>query len=507
MAYFDNICQLSYIQMAYSGFLGLFYLFFPYATYRLFDKILAVIYEQIGLYYLRCKSPTHHKTKAAMMICKVKIKGSRSMKYVLIFLVVFYFPSTFALVCKESFSVEEIEKQEDFLRRADEQLEKALQKIRKSPEEPVLKVQGFKPIYYRGVDQAREFNEVAKYLRAIQADPEKTHIPYFADQVGKTITNFENSFRKHNQDNFKFLAERLQILEELKREARKRVEDQNVTYDWWSVFNLRLSIIASSKFDVIHSINQARRRGKFKDSAEGVKAGVEIAHNGEYSTNPVKTHEDMQELLSYAKDNHLSQDFIFMQTFTSKQEKFLEAIMFFTTDELGIMAFNKLEDHSHFVGVSGGPLIVDGLKRGSVGYFIHDVVHIKRVLPYSTEVFQKVLERIGNILNKADREKAELALFMYRHETNFDFGLNRYFKMKNIHLFSRSELSGFRANVKKSARELIGSDVFFDPMKRFLNHEDIQEMLPESVNINNPEEVKKFLNEAVGIFVDIVISH
>ena len=47
MAYFDNICQLSYIQMAYSGFLGLFYLFFPYATYRLCDKILALFTSKL----------------------------------------------------------------------------------------------------------------------------------------------------------------------------------------------------------------------------------------------------------------------------------------------------------------------------------------------------------------------------------------------------------------------------------------------------------------------------
>ena len=443
-----------------------------------------------------------------MMICKVKAKGLKSMNYFLIFFIsVFFFPSAFASVCEESFSADGIDRR-DFLRRANEELQQALKGIRENPQEPVLKAQGFKPIYYRGVDQAREFNEVANYLRAIQADPEKTHIPYFAGQVEKTIADFEKGLRQHNQDKPEFLAERLKILEVLKGEARKRVADQTVTYDWWAVFNLRLSIVASSRFDVIRSINQTRIRDKSKDTAERVKAGIKIAYNREYSTNPVKTHEDMQELLSYAKGNRLSHDFFFMNTFTSRQEKFSEEIMFFTTDELGIMAFNKLEDHSHFVGVSGSPLIVDGLKKDSVDYFIHDLVHIKGELQYRTEVFQKVLERIGNISNKADREKAELALFMYRHEENFDFGLYKYFKMKNnIYLFSQSKLSDFRANIKKSARELIGSGTFFDPMKRFLDHEDLQEMLPESVNINNPEEVKNFLNEAVDIFVDTVITH
>ena len=118
------------------------------------------------------------------MICKVKTKGFKSMKYFLIFIAVFYFSSAFASVCEESFSVDEIDRM-DFLRRADEQLKQALKEIRENPEEPVLKAQGYKPIYYKGLDQAREFNEVARYLRAIKADPKNTHIPYFADQIEK----------------------------------------------------------------------------------------------------------------------------------------------------------------------------------------------------------------------------------------------------------------------------------------------------------------------------------
>ena len=111
---------------------------------------------------------------------------------------------------------------DDLLRRASRKLEQDLQAIRNSPQERLLREQGFKRSYYAGVDQTREFNAVAEHLRKIKADPKRTHIPYFADQVEKTIADFEQAFRKHNQDNPEFLEERLKILEELKKEARKK---------------------------------------------------------------------------------------------------------------------------------------------------------------------------------------------------------------------------------------------------------------------------------------------
>ena len=245
------------------------------------------------------------------------------MKYVLIFVVVFYFPSSFARICKESFSIGGIDKQEDFLRKADKELEKALRKIRKSPEEPVLKVQGFKPTYYKGVDQAREFNEVAKYLRAIQADPEKTHISYFASQIEKTLTDFEKSLRQHNQDKPEFLEERLKLLEALKTEAQRRVEDQNVTYDWWADFNLRLSMITLNS-DLIR---------EYKQLISGHK---QISEESFFNLS----------LTNVGGLNYFAQN----------KKYFPQKVMFFTTDELGIMAFNKLEDHSYFIGVSGIPV-------------------------------------------------------------------------------------------------------------------------------------------------------
>ena len=504
------------------------------------------------------------------------------MKYFLIFIVVCFFPSAFARICEESFSADG----SDFLRKSDEELNQALKEIRENPQEPVLKAQGYKPTYYKGVDQAREFNEVAKYLRTIKADSEKTHISYFADQVEKTIADFEKGFRKHNQDNLEFLKERLKLLEALKTEARKRVEDQNVTYDWWATFNLRLSIITSES-DFIRDMLYMKYRYRLgeDDPVFREKAGIEITYNkhlaqiieeamnsyphktirlfknwqkkfaqlnpeevlfgedytsrkleillfqvtdhpvdrvaevskivqeqGWYNINTLKTHDEMQELLlsniepsGLTSALDLTGEVLGMRAFIQTKENFPQEVMFFTTDELGVMAFNKLEDHSHFVGVSGVPVDVDGSKMKAFEFSSHDLVHIDAGKRSKGEVSQNVLERIDNISNKADREKAELALFMYRHENKssvFSQELKDYYTGARTNL-SPSEWQNLIDNTKKATQEMMEGE---DVPNRFLNSNDLQGILPESVSINDPEKVKKFLKESADVFAGILLA-
>ena len=488
-------------------------------------------------------------------------------------------------------------------RKAEVKLEQELQAIRNSPQESVLKEQGFKPTYYRGVDQAREFNEVARYLRTIKADPKKTHIPYFADQVDKTMADFEKGFRKQHQNNPEFLTERLKILEALKKEAQKRMKDENVTYDWWADFNLRLAMIgsASDLVNTIHKpLNRQRIFSRFKDNPiERKKAGIEIAYNkqlakvireemnrykekdsrlfqelqkeferlnpedfsfkGAYTSqelerilsklgdnneslffgslfsstkesvlngvvkqeglynndevlniNTLKTHEGMQEALSlrnikaFLEENERnnSYDIHNIRNFIDLKENFPETVMFFSTeDELGIMAFNKLKDDSHFVGVSGSRVTADGRRMSPLSFFNHDVDHI--LLSGQKGLRQNISERINNISSRSNREKAELALFMIRHENQyrqFHRELSEYYKGINNNL-SQSELSQLRIDAREAIKKpLMRRDTrFFDP-------NDLQGMLPDSVNVNDKEEVKKFLTELADVSADILLA-
>ena len=442
-----------------------------------------------------------------MMICKVKTKGFKSMKYFLIFfIVVFFFPSAFARVCEESFSADGIDKG-DFLRRADEELKQALKEIRENPEEPVLKAQGYKPTYYKGLDQAREFNAVAKYLKTIKAEPAETHIPYFSDQVEKTLADFEKGFRKHSQGNPELLEEGLKQLEVLKIEARKRVADQNVTYDWWATFNLRLPIM-TSEHGFIYSMLRQKFGISIFDSEKDIKRKKEL-----YAIGTVNTHEKAQEFFSNSNLDKIG-NFLSstkrnaIRSFNRIRNSFPEEIMFFTTDELGIMAFNRLKDNSRFIGVSGISLPADGTIQSPFEFFTHDLAHIAVDLDVVAAITpQNVSKRISNTFSSQfDREKAELALFMYRHEVGHQFfpiELQKYYTTgETAHFFRPLSPKEIKRSTKTAARDMTTNS--FD---RFFDSDDLQGLLPESVNIDQAGSVMGYLHESAEVFADILLAH
>ena len=448
---------------------------------------------------------------------------------------------------------------------------------------------------------AREFNAVARFLKTIKADPKHTHISYFSDQIGKTITDFEKSFREYHQYKYnpRVLEERLTILESMKAEAEKRIEDQNVTYDWWAVFNLRLLLI-SEEPSLIQEMFEENRKllESLRNPTARQEADIEIAYNkelakqidrvlrtgtvfprrekltssqhsqfrreleelnleeilfeGDYTsqklesilsrltnTKPqvnylehaltttieakglfygdidiLKTHEETEELLSSAfrsssEDKKIEgskgkKDII---SFIRIKEKFPEGIMFFTTDELGIMAFNRLEDKAYFVNVSGKPLTADGYSMNPFRVFGHDVTHITLLKDYpnlGSKIHRKMLERIDN-MSKSDREKAELALFMYHHESGFITlrrVLKEYYKGLKTNL-SQSELRQLIADVKKYSRIMMTDEYV---RRRFFEPDDLQTLLPESMNVNNRQEVKRYLTESADIFSDVLLT-
>ena len=368
---------------------------------------------------------------------------------------------------------------------ATRKLEEDLQAIRNSPQEPLLKTKGFKRSYYAGVDQAREFNAVAEYLRKIKADPKRTHIPYFADQIEKTISDFEVSFRKHNQDNPEFLAERLKILETVKKEAQQRKTDQNVTYDWWANFNLRLPLI-TTKAEFITQMGRPDN---------------------------LKIHEKTQEILLSATAVDTVRNIPYSgELFFYYKEIFPKEIMFFTTDELGIMAFNKLEDNSYFVGVSGSTVAADGIKYPPLDFFNHDIVHIgaarEQARIGNRGIPKNIIERVHNISRKSDREKAEMALFIARHENGsryLDWSLiEDYIEKEKKSLLAPWEIKQTRYKIKRSVKDMILSEIA--GVYRLSDPDSLQRMLPRGLDINNKEEVQKFLNESADVFVDALLA-
>ena len=220
----------------------------------------------------------------------------------------------------------------------------------------------------------------------------------------------------------------------------------------------------------------------------------------------LKTHEEiqeLQELRTYFLED--VDDLRGLYPFLITKEEFPEEIMFFTTDELGIMAFNKLEDNSYLIGVSGSPVIADGDRISTFGFFAHDLNHMEASQVLEAKIPKKILGRIDGISSKSDREKVELALFIYRHESedlSLSGKLTQYYTDSEIHSFSQDDLERFKSSIRKEYQELMEKHE-----TRFFDSDDLQVMLPESVNVNNKEEVKKFLDEAVDVVVDILLAH
>ena len=444
---------------------------------------------------------------------------------------------------------------------AEIRLEQDLQAIRNSPQEPRLIEQGFKPSYYAGVDQAREFDRLHEYLQEIQADPKSTHIPYFADQVEKTISDFERGLRKQNVtgDKYKikdpkFLEKRLKILEDFKKEARRRVENQDVTYDWWIKFNTKLSLLASP--EALQHIPESR----YTSPVERVKMGIEIEYNkklaqainkvmnsypetekrsqsfqnlkkkfenlnleelfsGEdytsqelesmlseleskldsmdnkkgaiqiemmkeddwYNIDVLQIKEGIEEIMSNGIQTPMYDTKINEVVFTDLMSKeFPEKVLFFTTDELGIMAFNTLGENAHFVSLSADlEKMVDGNGMNSLEYLLHDVSHANVSSSAGVELPKEIFDRVNNISNKSDREKVNLAIFMYRHEAG---------NLGNNH--------------SQSALE----DMMFGFLRldRWFNPKDLQGLLPDSVDVKDRSEVKSFLRETATLFGKIL---
>ena len=355
-----------------------------------------------------------------------------------------------------------------------------LNAIRNSREEPRLKKEGFSPSYYASLDQAREFNEVQKYLQEINANSEHTHIPYFANQVEKTLANFEKGFMEQNKNNDRFpdMKKRLQILKAFKEEAKKRVKNRRVTYDWWANFNFRLVILGTDK-NIIRNNLKTREYSEVEEKIERLRTRMEEA--GDFNEDGfidklyaaqqkketdildfLKTHEDMVKALSSVLEDYSIQ----VGEFLSTKAQFPKIVLFFSTDDFGIMAFNRMRHSSYFVGVSGKNMSADGSNLSPLDYFLHDINH---AVGSNKEVSEEVVEKLKSISKPVEREGAELALFMYEHE----FGTS----MDELPKTMREVVDRFRDSKDLGKFEpMIYNEDFYDVFGEYPDLEDWLEM-------------------------------
>ena len=114
--------------------------------------------------------------------------------------------------------------------------------------EQQMRDEGYEEKFIAGLDYARSNLQLAHQLRTGSIDPTATHIEEFANLIDTHIAFIERGIRSQNYDFHGFTddkALRLEYLDLLKSEAQMQKDLERVTYGWWFLFNLRLSIIAT----------------------------------------------------------------------------------------------------------------------------------------------------------------------------------------------------------------------------------------------------------------------
>ena len=114
--------------------------------------------------------------------------------------------------------------------------------------EQQMRDEGYEEEFIAGLDHTRSNLQLAHQLRTGSIDPTATHIEEFANLIDTHIAFIERGIRSQNYNFPGFTddkALRLEQLERLKSEAQMQKDLEEVAYEWWFLFNLRLSIIAT----------------------------------------------------------------------------------------------------------------------------------------------------------------------------------------------------------------------------------------------------------------------
>ena len=130
----------------------------------------------------------------------------------LILFTLLYSYNSFANSCEGGFSpvqrgeTASFAEEAKLIQNAKKKLKQDLKEIRRSPQEPILKAQGFKPSYYEGVDLVREINLFKKYWENYIEEDSPLVVRQQVNLIIAELTLTQNS---------KVRKEKLKLLEDL----------------------------------------------------------------------------------------------------------------------------------------------------------------------------------------------------------------------------------------------------------------------------------------------------
>ena len=288
-------------------------------------------------------------------------------------------------------------------------------------------------------------------------NPYKTHIVDFEDQITDHVEYIKQGILSSGTD----VNSRLTILDAFKHEAESKRDNKELTYQYWLLWNMRLSILASSEQPTswnwhTHEDTLSRKLETPSPLSEG-----------------------------YAFNDY-TQDMINVLL-----ELFPSFILLPVIEPLGYKDFNKMTPHGVFpIELGNKDVIQDNRKMSPYKMYGHDVNHAvlsthKRIdLPnMGNSQFSKRYLQIAETFPDKIRKMAGIGFFIFFHETTeiLRHGSNiKEFFEKHIFVINKEDTLYTRLRNKEN---------------------DLGSILPEDVQ--SDKEIKEYFEQVIDAFSTI----
>ena len=238
--------------------------------------------------------------------------------------------------------------------------------------------QGFSDKFTVSIDLVSEWAVVRRKLQEMKADPQTTHIEYFADQIPVHIAYIRNSIEAilaSSDSKRRWSTARLdKSLKALRKLGKKAIKNEQVTYLWWLEFNMNLASIMSGRY--------------FTPQPNSPRGGMG------WGMDQIRQHS----LYEFPEN-------IWIPTIKG--------------EDIGIIAFRKARENGVYpLGLINTPKkIIDGQERTAYHGLLHDIGHANLTANKTVNTaFDKRLGKSIETLPPEKRKKAEMVYYLMTHE-------------------------------------------------------------------------------------------
>ncbi len=318
--------------------------------------------------------------------------------------------------------------------------------------EQQLREKSFRDAYIAGWDEAHRLEAIADALRKNKVDPAVTHIEDFADQVEEHIAYFQrNTDHEIEIPAFKKKVVDREAMEVLVREARGKVKEKKVTYNWWMQWNLKM----------LDTVSETRLTGMVAEYRRELKSSLPAEEN--------------EIIVSFLK--------MVFGRFKGRPFDSDDLVYLPTIKKLDIMAFNQVSSNKlALLALFDRPAPADGLIFDPIPFLLHDLQHSYSrdlVDSFKYKVFHKLFKEKVKTLSTFQREKVELILYFHTHEVSRETSVDDFVKFLDT------------------------GQVGVHPGGRLTNENDMKHLLPYFLHRASEERVHDYFESAMAKFIEV----